>query len=158
MSELTLRRYRDADREAVWQLHNLALHDVGAHGGQGGWDDDLHNVTAEYLDSGGEFLVGECEGRLVAMGALLPVSGELARVKRMRVHPDYQRRGFGRRVLRELIDRARRDGYTHLELDTTTLQAAAQRLYESEGFVQTGTREFVNGPRRFTLKLYEKTL
>jgi GNAT superfamily N-acetyltransferase len=158
MSELTLRRYRDADHDAVWQLHNLALEAVGAHGGQGGWDDDLHRVGEAYLDAGGEFLVGECEGKLVAMGALLPVSGELARIKRMRVHPSFQRRGFGRRVLRALIDRARHDGYARLELDTTTLQTAAHRLYESEGFVQTHTREFVNGPRRFTLKLYEKTL
>ena len=92
------------------------------------------------------------------MGALLGEGEDVAWIKRMRVHPDFQRRGFGRRVLRALIDRARRDGYTKLKLDTTTLQTAAHRLYESEGFVQTGTREFVNGPRRFTLKLYEKAL
>ncbi len=158
MSELVLRRYREADRDAVWELHNLALHEVGAHGGQGGWDDDLHEIQTEYLDAGGEFLVGQCEGRIVAMGALLGESEDVAWIKRMRVHPDFQRRGFGRCVLRALIDRARVDGYATLKLDTTTLQTAAHRLYESEGFVQTTTREYVNGPRRFTLKLYEKTL
>lgn len=158
MSELVLRRYQNADREAVWQLHNLALHDVGAHGGQGGWDDDLHSIRAVYLDAGGEFLVGLCAGTIVAMGALLGEGEGVAWIKRMRVHPDFQRRGFGRAVLRALIERARRDGYAKLKLDTTTLQTAAHGLYESEGFVQTGTREFVNGPRRFTLKLYEKTL
>ncbi len=158
MSELVLRRYRPADRDAVWELHNLALHEVGAHGGPGGWDDDLHNIRAEYLDVGGEFLVGLLEGRIVAMGALWPEGEDVAWIKRMRVHPDFQRRGFGRRILRALIDRARADGYAKLKLDTTTLQTAAHRLYESEGFVQTTAREYVNGPRRFTLKLYEKAL
>ena len=67
---LHIRRYREADHDAVWALHNLALHQVGAHAGNGPWDDDLHHVPAEYLDSGGEFLVGVVDARIVAMGAL----------------------------------------------------------------------------------------
>ena len=56
----------------------------------------------------------------------------------MRVHPDVQRRGFGRAILVTLEQRARELGYVRLVLDTTTRQQAAIVLYEGHGFVQTG--------------------
>ncbi len=77
---LTIRRFGAADHDAVWAVHNLALHQVGAHAGSGPWDDDLHHVEEVYLRSGGEFLVGECGGQVVAMGALRRVSDAEAKV------------------------------------------------------------------------------
>ena len=67
---MKIRRFRREDAEAVWSLHNLALHDVGAHAGDGPWDYDLHAIEKVYLKGGGEFLVGIVDGRLIAMGAL----------------------------------------------------------------------------------------
>ena len=54
---LKIRRYQDADREAVWALHNTALLGVGAHPGSGEWDADLRDIPGEYFDRGGEFIV-----------------------------------------------------------------------------------------------------
>jgi GNAT superfamily N-acetyltransferase len=135
---LTIRRYQAGDREAVWSLHNLALEEVGAHAGNGPWDEDVRRVEATYLGDGGEFLVGVLEGRVVAMGALRRRSAEVAEVKRMRVHPQVQRRGFGRAILVALERRARELGYVRLVLDTTTLQRAAIALYRDHGYVETG--------------------
>ena len=67
---MEVRRYIASDHDAVWDLHNLALNEVGAHAGSGPWDDDLHRIDAEYIDAGGEFYVGIIDGRIVAMGAL----------------------------------------------------------------------------------------
>jgi ribosomal protein S18 acetylase RimI-like enzyme len=143
-SALVIRRYRDADHDAVWELHNLALRLVGAHAGNGPWDDDLHRVGEVYLEAGGEFLVGELAGRIVAIGGLRRHDEATAEVKRMRVHPDVQRRGHGRAVLRRLEARALQLGYHRLVLDTTERQLPAIALYRSEGFVETG-RGHVSG-------------
>ena len=151
-AELVIRRYRDGDRAAVWALHNLALHAVGAHAGNGVWDDDLHHVAEVYLDGGGEFLVGLVAGRVVAMGALRRHDDLTAEVKRMRVHPDLQGRGFGRLVLRALERRAIRLGYRRLVLDTTERQAAAIALYRSEGFTETGRGRVLGFPCIFFAK------
>jgi hypothetical protein len=86
-SGLSIRRYRGEDRYDVWKLHNVALNHVGAHAGNGAWDDDLHAVDAVYLDAAGEFLVGLLDGDLVAMGALRRSGPGRAEIKRMRVHP-----------------------------------------------------------------------
>lgn len=94
-SPLLVRRYCDGDLAAVLSLHERALQDVGAHAGHGPWDDDLQSIAAVYLDGGGEFLVGELDGTLVAMGALRRIGPPRGEVKRMRVEPAYQRRGFG---------------------------------------------------------------
>ena len=154
MDEVTIRRYEPADHDEVWALHNLALEAVNAHGGNGPWDDDLHRVEEVYLRSGGEFLVGLLGGRLVAMGALKPSAGGRAEIRRMRVHPDFQRRGFGRAILRRLEARAAELGYAELHLETTAGQTAARGLYEAMGYRETGQRTM----GRFEVIAYRKRL
>ena len=116
---MEVRQYRASDHEAVWELHNVALNEVGAHAGNGPWDDDLHHIEAEYLDAGGEFYVGTIDGRIVAMGALKRLTNTTAEICRMRVHPDFQRRGLGTRILSRLEERARELGFRTLTLETT---------------------------------------
>ncbi|WP_166174868.1 GNAT family N-acetyltransferase [Rubrobacter tropicus] len=135
---LTIRRYRPGDREAVRNLHDEALNEVGAHLGSGPWDEDLDAIESVYLEGGGEFLVGTLEGKVVAMGALLRTSDERAQVTRMRVSPNLQGRGIGQELLDRLHGRAAELGYASLHLDTTAQQVAAQRLYEKNGYRETG--------------------
>jgi ribosomal protein S18 acetylase RimI-like enzyme len=151
---IEIRPYRANDAEAVWDLHNLALEGTGAHLGNGPWDRDLRSIPEVYQTGGGSFLVGETEGRIVAMGGLKRTSSDRAEIKRMRVHPDFQRRGFGTAILLGLESEARRLGYTLLHLDTTTLQVAAQGLYEKHGYRRTGETR-VGG---LDVILYEKGL
>ena len=137
---LKIRQYQTIHKEAVWDLHNIALSQVGAHLGPGPWDDDFQNIEGVYLANNGEFLVGEYEGQVVAMGAIKKSSNELAEIKRMRVHPSFQGRHFGTAILEALEGRAKELGYKVLHLDTTIKQDIAQILYKNHGFRET-TRE-----------------
>ena len=118
------------------------------------WDDDIFAIEEVYLKHQGEFLVGECDGLLVAMGALKRTGPERAEIKRMRVHPDYQGRGYGQLILDELEARARALGYRTLHLDTSILQIPAQRLYEKNGYVEVGRDRY----GQLEVILYEKQL
>ncbi|HEY3759644.1 MAG TPA: GNAT family N-acetyltransferase [Solirubrobacteraceae bacterium] len=151
---LELRSFNDGDTEAVWRLHNLALEDAGVHGGHGPWEADLDDIPTAYLDSGGDFLVGFANGALVAMGGILRRSREEAEIKRMRVHPEFQRRGFGRVLLERLERRAQALGCHVVRLDTTEQQLAARRLYQSAGYHETGKRQTA----RFLFIDFSKTL
>jgi ribosomal protein S18 acetylase RimI-like enzyme/ADP-ribose pyrophosphatase YjhB (NUDIX family) len=150
---LQIRRYRDADAGVVVRLHDEALAPTGAHL-PGPWNDDLNDVPRVYLNAGGEFLVGELEGKVVAMGALRRVDDATAEVKRMRVFPAQQRRGFGAAILGALENRARELGYVKLVLDTSEQQVAARALYERHGFREVGTRPW----QGWMLRVYEKWL
>ena len=153
-ASLEIRRYRPEDKEAVWRLHNEALDEVGAHLGNGEWDADLHEIQADYLKAGGEFLVGVLDGRVVAIGALKRLSTGEAEVKRMRVEPALQGRGYGRAILDALHRRAAELGYSRLHLDTTAHQRVARSLYEANGYREARRGEV--GP--FDCVFYERNV
>jgi len=154
MSNLVIRRYRDADHNAVWNVHNAALNAVDAHGGNGPWDDDLHAIPSAYLETGGEFLVGELDGRVVATGAIVRRDEAAAEITRMRVHPDVWRRGFGRAMLLRLEARAAELGYRRLHLETTARQTAAQALYRTHGYREANRYRW----RRFEVLVFKKNI
>jgi ribosomal protein S18 acetylase RimI-like enzyme len=137
---LLIRRYQASDQEAIWDLHVLGLHVVGVYITNSPWDQDLQAIERIYVQSGGEFLVGLYEERIVAMGALRRTSETHAEVKRMRVHPDFQRRGFGRSMLKALEARAMDLGYTTLHLETWAKRTSARKLYLDYGFQETGQK------------------
>ena len=151
---LHIRRYAPGDKRAVRSLHDDALNEVGAHLGSGPWDDDLDEIENVYLDRGGEFLVGVLDGEVVAMGALMRISQQRAELKRMRVRPGLQGRGYGQAMLDALHRRASELGYSKLRLDTTVQQRAAQRLYLKNGYSEAGRG--VVGP--FDCIFYEREI
>ena len=134
---LMIRRYLPSDREAVWNLHVYALEAVGARAKNPAayrFDADFDDIEGVYLSSGGEFLVGSLDDRIVAMGALKRLSGRVAEITRMRVHPEHWRRGYGEAILLRLEAAATDRGYAELWLDTSPVQIAAQNLYRKGGF------------------------
>ena len=168
--DLAVRRYRHADRDRVRELHEVAMRDVGAYVADAP-DDDLEDVRGTVLESGGEFLVGEVDGRIVAMGAFRPPEDDhyLRRfldelpesavvLTRMRVDPAHQRRGYGQRIYEALEARARAQGYAEIVLDTMAKQTAARGLYEANGF-EEACRERVDAfDEPFELLVYRKSL
>jgi ribosomal protein S18 acetylase RimI-like enzyme len=132
---LRIRRYRWSDLEAVCALHQICLAQVGLAPGDGVWyDDDFPRINEVYLADRGEFLVGEVGGRVVAMGGLRRIDDEAAEMCRMRVHPEFQRRGYGAQMVAALETRAVELGYLRLRGDTTLNQPAAIELYRKYGW------------------------
>lgn len=166
MADLVVRQYEPRDADAVWDLHGRALRDAGAFDPElTHLDEDLQQIERVYLASGGEFLVGERDGELVAMGAFRPLTASehdtalpldhgqvvddprtAAVLKRMRVDPDHYREGFGTRILAELEGRARDSGFGTLVLDTTPTQDAAVAFYEAHGYERAARVETEYGP------------
>lgn len=156
---LTIRQYHDADKDAVWELHHIALDRIGFPYRDGPRDQDMHDIPDHYLKIGGEFIVGLLDNKIVCMGAFRKKSETTAEVKRMRVLPDYQRRGFGQTILNQLEARAKQMGYEEFILDTTTRQIAAQKLYEQNGFVEVKREKLPElEMQELELIYYRKTL
>jgi ribosomal protein S18 acetylase RimI-like enzyme len=150
---LVLRRYEPSDLQAVWGLHQRASHVAGVPTPEP-YFSDLHDVESTFLNSGGEFVVGEYKGHIVAMGGLKRTAWDRAEIVRMRVHPNFQRQGFGSAILRHLEKRAAELGYSTLHLDTLVVQEAAQQFYLRHGYrcVGSGQKE------EFEVVFFEKQL
>lgn len=165
---LHLRQYRPADEDRVRELHEEAMRAVGGFV-EGVPEPDLEDITHAYLDQGGGFLVGEIDGRIIAMGAFRPATGYLteflddlpdttAEIKRMRIDPIHQRHGYGQMIYDELEQQARERGYTDLVLDTTAQQVGAQRFFEKNGFEKVRCEYVQPGDKGFELVFFRKSL
>ncbi len=111
-------------------------------------------LKPSYLDNGGEFLVGTLQDRVVAMGALRRTDPDRAEIKRMRVHADFQRHGFGQAIYAALEKRARELGYSVLHLDTAVVLVGAQHFYTKNGFKEVRRGKLAD----FDCIFYEKQL
>ncbi|HEY0629143.1 MAG TPA: GNAT family N-acetyltransferase [Sphingomicrobium sp.] len=80
------------------------------------------------------------EGILLGCGALKRLEPRHGEVKSMRTAEAALGRGVGKAMLDHIVATARAEGMTRLSLETgsTELFAAANRLYEKEGFERTG--------------------
>ncbi|MFG2077874.1 Acetyltransferase (GNAT) family protein [Nonomuraea maritima] len=133
--KLAIRRYRWSDLDTILALHRICLAEVGLVPGDGVYyDDDFPRIQEIYLGPGGDFLVGEADSRVVAMGGLKPVDTDTAEICRLRVHPEFQRRGFGAAMLAALEQRAVELGFGSVRGDTTLNQQAALGLYARQGW------------------------
>ncbi|MEV4800693.1 GNAT family N-acetyltransferase [Nonomuraea sp. NPDC049421] len=133
--KLEIRRYRWSDLDTLLALHRICLAEVGLVPGDGVYyDDDFPRIQEIYLACGGDFLVGEVGSRIVAMGGLKPVDTATAEVCRLRVHPEFQRRGFGAAMLAAIERRAVELGFQCVRGDTTLNQEAALALYQRRGW------------------------
>jgi GNAT superfamily N-acetyltransferase len=152
---LKIRRYKSSDKDAVHELQYLAFRTLGIMlKAKEIAAEDLDDIRKNYLENGGDFIVGTIDNRIVCMGAFRKVSKTTAEIKRMRVHPDYQRKGLGQLILDKLEEKARQLGYTELCLDTTTKQVPAQKLYKKNGYHEV-RREHYAG---LEIILYEKNI
>lgn len=64
-----------------------------------------------------------------------------ADIHNVAVHPAQRRQGIGRSLLQAVIDEAGRQGLSRITLEVRKSNEAAQRLYQSLGFVSQGLRK-----------------
>jgi ribosomal protein S18 acetylase RimI-like enzyme len=146
-----VRRYRPADRPTVWALNHIPFKgnsadpeaplDLPLVDGPGHFD-DLTDPLAGFVDAGGDFLVVEEAGRVMAMGGIRGNHRGQAEVLRVRVHPARRRRGMGRALMDGLEARAAELGFAELHLDTTIEQPEAIAFYRRLGYEQVGRERF----------------
>ena len=97
--------------------------------------------------AGASFVIARRDGQPVGCGALRPLFGGIAEVKRVYVRPGERRSGVARAIMHELEQLARAAGFNEIWLETGLPQAGALRLYESLGYTRiAGFGEYMDDP------------
>jgi putative acetyltransferase len=94
----------------------------------------LDDPVAAYIDTGGEILIAELDGRAVGCIALAPDGRGAYELSKMAIAPELRGRGAGRTLLAAAIERARQLGARSLFLGSSTKLSNAVHLYEAAGF------------------------
>ena len=132
MAEPFIRPIREADVAQIHEIETLCfampwsaesiLHDV------------KENVVARWL------VLDDGEGRILAYAGMWFVLDE-AHVCNVAVHPDFRRRGYGKRIFEALCSLAQENSMSMMTLEVRRSNLAAQNLYHQCGFLDVGYRK-----------------
>ncbi len=123
------RRMRDCDLDEIMDIERNAYEFCWTLG-----------IMRDCLRVGYLCWLYESDGRIEAYGVLSVAAGE-AHVLNLCVRKESQGQGLGRKMLRQLIELARRQGAETVLLEVRGSNLAAVRLYHSEGFNEVGVRK-----------------
>ncbi|KAM9329823.1 putative N-acetyltransferase camello [Gastrophryne carolinensis] len=115
--------------------------------------EDLLDIEESYMASNNScFWVAESNGRVVGMVGSWPLqrSGQVMELRRMSVARDQRHKGIAKALCATVIDFARKRGFKTVTLETSMVQQAAQRLYESMGFQKSDEQVIPSLLGRFT--------
>lgn len=97
-------------------------------------------IFVDCLRAGYQCWVLANKQQIVAHGVMSVAIGE-CHLLTLCVHPDYQRRGFGRKLFKLLLDRAYKQDAEICFLEVRRSNEGAIDLYRSMGFTQIGERK-----------------
>lgn len=136
--EIVIRKYEESDKKAVLELHELGLRQTGSWlRDREKWDADMKDIAKAYLNAG-EFLIMELNNKIVGMGGLKKIDNQTGEIKRMRVIPKLQGKGYGKLLLERLESDARRMGFKKLILNTSGKATTAIGMYLKHGYKEVG--------------------
>jgi putative acetyltransferase len=96
--------------------------------------EDMDQISTQYTEPSGIFLVLLDGDRVVGTGAVRRLDDATCELKRMWFLPEYRNQGQGTRMSELLFEFARAAGYKKIRLDTSPLLLAANKLYQRLGF------------------------
>jgi putative acetyltransferase len=131
-----IRDYERVDTPRLWEILGNALAPYDLYVEPEDTDQDLCDVNAAYISSGGAFRVLLDSERVIGMYGLHWENAGVIELRKMYLEPSYKGRGLGKELLRDAIDQARALGFTAMVLETNTCLVEAVGLYRSFGFVE----------------------
>ena len=97
-------------------------------------------IVIDCLRAGYQCWVLANKQKIVAHGVMSVAIGE-CHLLTLCVHPEYQRRGYARKLFSLLLDRAFKQDARECFLEVRTSNESAIQLYQSMGFVEIGQRK-----------------
>ncbi|MBU3594722.1 GNAT family N-acetyltransferase [Polynucleobacter sp. 71A-WALBACH] len=122
---ILIKSWRDAEQEAYSIRKNVFIQEQGVPEEM---EIDEHDLTAQHALA---YMGSQCIGT----ARLVTLPGNIGRIGRMAVLPDYRRQGIGMQLLSTLLELSKSLGITQLELHA---QLSAIAFYEQFGFIVQG--------------------
>jgi ribosomal protein S18 acetylase RimI-like enzyme len=132
MTAIELRPATGADGEFCYQLHKVAMGEYIT--AVWGWDEQVQRDFHARAFRPGQWQIITADGADAGMLHVEYRPGEIY-LARIEIHPDYQGRGIGTRVIGALVDEAARKGQD-LVLDVLTVNRRAHALYQRLGMTE----------------------
>jgi ribosomal protein S18 acetylase RimI-like enzyme len=139
------------DYDVVRELLQDYASELGVDLSFQGFDEELASLGSFY----DRILIARTDDAVAGCVALRRISDLTCEMKRLYVGPPFRGTGAGRALAVSIIEEARRQGYTHMRLDTLPMMATALALYDSLGFHSIAPYRYnpIDGTRYLELEL-----
>ncbi len=134
--DFLVRNWQPSDRIPAAKVIQFVLAEYGLSWEPNGADQDVLNVEAAYLKTGGEFWVIEQSAEIVGTGAYYPITrGKNAvEIRKMYLLPGARGQGLGRFLLEHLEATIAACGFSQIWIETASILQEAIKLYETSGY------------------------
>ena len=92
------------------------------------------NELTSYKPPDGIFYILQINDNIIGMGAFRKLEDNTGEVKRMYIRQDFRGNGYGKALLKQLLNVGKKFGCSRFILDTGRFMSAAQHVYRSAGF------------------------
>ncbi len=151
---ITVRQATNQDCEKIQNLVFGVLREYGLTPDKNQTDRDIADIETNYLKRGGVFeLLEDAGGNLLGTVGLYPISAETIELRKMYFSKDLRGRGFGKKTLERMIEKARELGYKKIYLETAKVLREAVHLYEKYNFQPTLEKHTARCDRAYFLDL-----
>lgn len=152
--EIIIRSATNADCRRVQKLVFGILREYDLPLDTGATDLDIFDIEAHYLKRGGIFEILEDEdGNLLGTVGLYPLDADTIELRKMYFAKNLRGRGFGKKMLEKMIEKAAELGFSKIYLETATVLREAVALYEKYGFKPTAEKHTPRCDAAYVLKL-----
>ena len=147
MTETTIRPYQRGDEPQICSVIHDAFDEYGFTWESGDYNADTEDVQAHYIDRGGWFWVMELNGEIIGTVGLMPEGEGKCELWRMYLRQEHRGKGYGRRIYQLVLDFAKENGFSEMEIWSDVKLIDAHQLYRKMGAEFIGQR-LCNDPDR----------
>ena len=153
-AEISIHTATNHDCERVQNLVFGVLREYGLPPDLCRTDTDIADIETTYINRGGVFELLEDEnGNLLGTVGLYPINSEKIELRKMYFTKDLRGKGYGKKTLQRMIDKARSLGCKQLYLETAGVLKEAVGLYKSFGFRETEEKHTPRCDQAYFLEL-----
>lgn len=149
--------YKDEDYQSVFTLHRKTVKEnPGGYVQNLDFHDDIHNINEKY----NAFWVMKLDQKIIGIVGLKEIKENAVELKRMEVDAEYQRAGFGKKLLSHFIKYCVSKNYKAIILNSSYTQKASHELYKSFDFEVTNIEYGIYGvdKQKFKMVYMKKVL
>ncbi len=122
------------DEPAVRELVRQLIDEIGRPWATQENESDLQNMEAEYIGRDGIFLVAEEKEKVIGFAVARKLNDQICEIRRIVIAKEWRGHGLGKRLIKQIIEFARRLEYRYLDAIMDPRFKISQNLFDELDF------------------------
>lgn len=142
MARMRIRVFKESDGAKVRSLISSVMRNEFGMESRAYPENDLNDILGSYGAKRDAFFVAEQDKKIIGTVAIKEEDNRVALLRRLFVHPEYRKKGYGLKLIEAAIDFCKRQRYRVIVFRSTDRMSRANSLCERMGFLERARVDF----------------